>query len=274
MIAPTVGLYMVMATSMGMVPAVVSPVCDACATCDPESMKVHQRIIDLQSSPGLIGRRKAARALGNYDWRLYPEAAEALAGALLHDPRPLVRQQAASSLARMRPCLPTVHHAVAQAVREDSCLISRHAAKRALRAIDAALEKEEVIVFSDEREILLPAEIGPEILSPTTTIRPAPSPPPTISPFAPGAEYEVPTPSPVPPPSPRLEGPQTWSPPEPAFDRYDLGFTPYHGEIQPDVFDFPADSPPNVAWPSGSVFDRVTTFPRPNYASSLLGVQP
>ena len=267
---------MVMATSLGMVPALaVAPVWDDCATCDVESAEVHERIAELQSNSSLIARRKAARALGGYDWRLYPEAAEALAGALLRDPRPLVRQQAASSLARMSPCLPAVHLAVAQAAREDSCLISRHAAKRALKAIDKAHEREDAIVVSEEREILLPTEVGPEILAPTTTVRPAPLPPTTVSPFAPGAEYEVPTPAPAPPPSIRLEDSLPLTPPEPGLDRYNPSPAPYHGEVQPDAFfEFPADSPPNVAWPTNAEFAPLMMDPRPNYASSLLGVQP
>ena len=265
---------------MGMAPTVVTPVLDDCAACDMESMEVQERIVDLQSRSSFIARRKAARALGKYDWRLHPEAAEALAGALLHDPRPLVRQQAASSLARMKPCLPTVHLAVAQAAREDSCLVSRHAAKRALKAIDAAIDKGESIVILGEREVLLPTEPGLEIHSPTTTIRPAPLPPSTISPFAPGAEYEVPTSSTAPPPSIRLEDAEPWTPPQPGFDRYDPSPTPYHdhdhGEIQTGaVFEIPTDSPPRAAWPTDSGVAPLTIDPRPNYAAStLLGPRP
>lgn len=269
MIAPTVGLYMVLATSLGMVPAIAPPGWDDCAPCDVESAKVQEHIVNLQSRGSLIARRKAARALGNYDWRLYPEAAEALAGTLLHDPRPLVRQQAASSLARMRPCLPTVHSAVALAAADDSCLISRSAAKRALKAIDAAHEREEIIVVGEEREILLPTEFG------APTIRSGPLPPATVSPFAPGAEYEVPAPSPVPPPSIHFEDSIPLTPPEPGLDRYDPAPTLFDGEIQPSAFfEMPTDSPPNVAWPTNVELGPIPTFSRPNYASSLLGIQP
>lgn len=269
MIAPTVGLYMVLATSLGMVPTAAPPVWDDCAPCGVECAKIQEQIINLQSRKSFLARRRAARALGKYDWRLHPEAAEALAGALLHDPRPLVRQQAASSLARMRPCLPSVHSAVAFAADDDSCLISRSAAKRALRAIDAAHEREGAIVIAEEREIILPTEI---IESP---IQSEPLPPATISPFAPGAEYEVPAPSPVPPPSIRSGDPIPLTPPEPGLDIQVPDPAPFDGEIQPSAyFEMPDDSPPNVAWPSDMDLGPISKFPRPNYASSLLGIQP
>ena len=60
----------------------------------------------LQTAPHWMARRKAARALGKYDWKCHPEAAEALADALLHDDKALVRQEAAEALAKMKPCLP------------------------------------------------------------------------------------------------------------------------------------------------------------------------
>lgn len=269
MIAPTVGLYVILATSLGAVSTAAPPVWDDCAPCDVESAKVQEHIINLQSRKSLIARRMAARALGYYDWRLYPEAAEALAGALLHDPRPLARQQAASSLARMRPCLPTVHSAVAMAAADDSCLISRHAAKRALKAIDAALERDEPIMIVEEREILLPTEFE------STIIRSTPLPSTTGSPFAPGAEYEVPDPSPVPPPTIRSEDSIPLTPPEPGLDLYGPEGSSFDAEIHPSAyFEMPTDSPPNVAWPSNVESGPVLTFPRPNYASSLLGIQP
>ncbi len=275
MIAPTVGLYVVLAASTGMVPPAAAPIWDACAACDETRMEVQERIATLRSGSGLIASRKAARALGKYDWRLYPEAAEALADALLCDDRPLVRQQAASSLARMKPCLPSVRMAVAQAAHEESGLLARHAAKRALKAIDAAQAKEDVIVLPEEREIILPSAVEPELLAPTTTIRPAPLPPSTISPFAPGAEYEVPDPAPVPPPTIRLEDGRPLTPPWPDIDQYQPSPAPYHGEIQPDdAFEIPADLPPRAAWPADVEFSPAALDPRPNYARSLLGIQP
>jgi len=275
MIAPTIGLCVVLATSAGMVPPAVAPIWDACAACDETRMEVQERIATLRSGSGLIASRKAARALGKYDWRLYPEAAEALADALLVDPRPLVRQQAASSLARMKPCLPTVRMAVAQAAHEEPGLLARHAAKRALKAIDAAHAKEDVIVLPEEREILLPSAVEPEVLSPTTTVRPAPLPPTTISPFAPGAEYEVPAPAPVPPPSIHLEDARPLAPSWPDVDRYYPNPVPHHGEIQPDdAPEIPADFPPSAAWPADFTVPPAALDPRPNYARSLLGIQP
>lgn len=268
MIAPTVGLYVALAASMGTVPSVAAPIWELNATRDATCMEVHERIATLRSGSGLIASRKAARALGKYDWRLYPEAAEALADALLCDPRPLVRQQAAASLARMRPGLPTVQTAVAQAVEEERGLLARHAAKRALEAIDEAIEEEGSIV-------ILPGEGERELLLPTTSSRPAPLPPVTVSPFAPGAEYEVPAPAPVPPPSLHLEDSRPLAPPLPDFDEYYPSPAPYHGEIQPDdAFVIPTDFPQPAGWPTESWSAPVPRSPRPNYASTLLGVGP
>ncbi|MFO0888354.1 MAG: HEAT repeat domain-containing protein [Isosphaeraceae bacterium] len=105
-----------------------------CSVCEDESPEVARQIARLQSG-GWIGRRKAARALRVYDWKSHPEAAEALAESLTRDDCKLVRQEAAESLARMRPCLPTVHEAVARAARCDDSLLARHWARKALKAM-------------------------------------------------------------------------------------------------------------------------------------------
>ena len=71
------------------------------------------------------------RALGKYDWKCHPEAADALADALLHDDKALVRQEAAEALAKMKPCLPAAHEAVAKAARCDDCFLTRLWARKA-----------------------------------------------------------------------------------------------------------------------------------------------
>ena len=58
---------------------------------------MHEQITRLESCSGWMARRKAARALRKFDWKCHPEAAEALAGALLNDDCGLVRQEAATS---------------------------------------------------------------------------------------------------------------------------------------------------------------------------------
>jgi hypothetical protein len=107
---------------------------DECSACSDESPAVARQIARLQSA-GWLGRRKAARALQAYDWRNHPEAAEALAGSLADDDCSLVRQQAAESLAKMRPCLPEVHEAVTRAARSDPSLLTRCWARKAAKAI-------------------------------------------------------------------------------------------------------------------------------------------
>ena len=64
---------------------------------------MHEQISRLESCSGWMARRKAARALRKYDWKCHPEAAEALAGALLNDDCGLVRQEAAESLCQNAP---------------------------------------------------------------------------------------------------------------------------------------------------------------------------
>jgi hypothetical protein len=109
-----------------------------CEVCSDETPEVFKQIERLQSCSGWMARRKAARALRKFDWKCYPDAAEALAETLLHDGNCLVRQEAAASLARMRPCVPSVHEAVALAARCDASLLTRCSAKQALKALGSA----------------------------------------------------------------------------------------------------------------------------------------
>jgi hypothetical protein len=76
--------------------------------------------------------------LRKFAWKCHPEAAEALAGALLNDDCGLVRQEAAESLAKMRPCLPVVHEAVARAAKCDASLLTRCWSKKALKSLGKA----------------------------------------------------------------------------------------------------------------------------------------
>ena len=59
---------------------------------------------------------------------------------MLHDDKALVRQEAAEALAKMKPCLPAAHEAVARAARCDDCFLTRLWAKKALKAIGKSCE--------------------------------------------------------------------------------------------------------------------------------------
>ncbi len=293
MIAPTVSLYVVLAASVGMIHHGHQKDRNECVTCCEEQPGVQEQIAKLQSCSGWVTRRKAARALRKYDWKCHPEAVEALAGALLHDRQCLVRQEAAESLAKMKPRLPSAHQAVTQAARDDSSLFTRLTAKKALKAIgkscvetcsacdSGSMPGDGEWLFPDDRDFLSPPP--PTLNAPSRfyldePLAPAsfqaPIAPTTISPFAPGSGSAVSERPPVPPPSIHLEDTQTLTPPMPGFDRYDPSPAPYHGEIQPNDFDLLDAQPPRAEWPQRSTAPFAPAYRRPNYASSLLGIQP
>src|SRR4051794_35123613 len=156
-----------------------------CSICSDEDPAVLGYVMKLESAPHWIARRKAARALGKYDWKCHPEAAEALADALLHDDKALVRQEAAEALAKMKPCLPVAHEAVAKAARCDDCFLTRLWARKALKAIGKSCDADCSVcgpLGDDEIEPGLPIAPGPaaspmdssvEPPSPTIRIEPA-----------------------------------------------------------------------------------------------------
>jgi len=167
-----------------------------CTTCDEESPAVARQIHRLESA-GWMARKKAARALRSYDWKSHPEAAEALATALLHDDCRLVRQEAAESLAKMRPCLPTVHDAVARAARCDNSLLARHWAKKALKSLRKACvescsicEVEGPGAWRGDGPMILPGDSRVEALPPA--IVPIPDRSSGTSPFDPRSNPPLP----------------------------------------------------------------------------------
>jgi len=107
-----------------------------CLDCGEGDAVVQAKIEKLQSACLWTGRRQAARRLGHYDWREHPEIVDALVGALSSDRQGLVRQEAAASLGKMKPCLPVAHEALARAAADDRGPLVRHAAKKALKALD------------------------------------------------------------------------------------------------------------------------------------------
>jgi hypothetical protein len=258
------------------------------SVCSEENPAVLGQVMKLQTAPSWIARRKAARALGKYDWKCHPEAAEALAEALLHDDKALVRQEAAESLAKMRPCLPVAHEAVAKAARCDSCFLTRLWAKKALKSIGKSSCEEGCSICGpaegaeDDAALPIPPDSGPlpmdsavEPLAPTIRVEPTrPSEP---SPFQPG----------VTPPE-RSAVPL----PEALPERVPADGPPLEMPSLPPSNPAPAPGPgltgPMSSRPTPSRLEEESipirrldrpVFPvipgrRPNLAGSLLGVQP
>ena len=130
MITATMSAVLLLVSSVGVLPCGHGKVREECTVCAEETSAVHEQISRLESCSGWMARRRAARALRKFDWKCHPEAAEALAGALLNDDCGLVRQEAAESLSRMRPCLAVVHEAVARAAKCDASFLTRCWAKK------------------------------------------------------------------------------------------------------------------------------------------------
>src|SRR5262245_53454926 len=119
MITAMMSVLLVLGSTVGGSPCVHARLTGECSACVDESAEIQEQIGRLQSCRGWIARRKAVRALRRYDWKNHPEAAEALAEAVSNDDCGLVRQEAVQSLAKMGPCLPAVHEAVARAAKCD-----------------------------------------------------------------------------------------------------------------------------------------------------------
>jgi len=238
MITAMMSVLLVLGSTVGGSPCVHAKVPGECSICLDENPEVQEQIVRLQSCRGWMARRKAARALRRYDWKSHPEAADALAEAVLHDDCGLVRQEAAESLARMRPCLPSVHEAVARAAKCDSSLLARAWARKALKAIGKSCVAECSICGPGE-PVTVPAEgivegdvpfvggrqslplVPPAEPLPPTTLE-VPANPGARSPFTPRSRPPLPSPTlppepapsldPVPSPAPPLESPSLLPP--------------------------------------------------------------
>jgi hypothetical protein len=103
--------------------------------CGVESAKVATLIVTMQDCPRWRTRDNAAHALRRIDWQCHPEAAQALAATMLSDCEEEVREEAAESLAKMKPCLPEVHAALAHAAKCDPDHATRKWARRGLSSI-------------------------------------------------------------------------------------------------------------------------------------------
>ena len=206
MITATVSAVLLLISSGGVLPCGHGKFPEDCTICAGETSAVHEQITRLESCSGWMARRRAARALRKYDWKRHPEAAESLAEALLNDDCGLVRQEAAESLSRMRPCLPVVHEAVARAANCDTSLLTRCWAKKALKSLGKACVESCSIcgpghdAEGDEslplvpRAAPLPMDSTVEPLPPAQMI--VPGTPSEVSPFNPRVSPPLPSPAP------------------------------------------------------------------------------
>jgi len=243
MITATVSAVLFLISAVGVLPCGHDKVREECTICALETSAVQEQITRLESCSGWMARRRAARALRKYDWKCHPEAAEALAGALLNDDCGLVRQEAAESISKMRPCLPVVHEAVVRAAKCDSSLLTRCWAKKAVKSLGKACVEACSIcgpgdpVEGDEslplvpRSAPLPMDSAVEPLPPARMV--VPGTPSEVSPFRPGISPPVPSPAPgsgsLPPPDldegPVLESPSSPAPVAFPGPRPNLGWT-------------------------------------------------
>ncbi len=210
MITAIVSAVLLLVSPAGALPCGHDKVREECTVCAEERSAVHEQISRLESCSGWMARRKAARALRKFDWKCHPEAAEALAGALLNDDCGLVRQEAAESLSRMRPCLAVVHEAVARAAKCDASLLTRCWAKKALKSLGKAcadtcsicgpgdpVEGGDALPLAP-RSAPLPMDSAVEPLPLAPARMQVPANPSEVSPFSPRVSPPLPSPAPGP----------------------------------------------------------------------------
>ncbi|WP_165244814.1 HEAT repeat domain-containing protein [Paludisphaera soli] len=266
MMAATVSLYVVLAASVGTIHAGHASRQVECSDCGADFAAVEEQVVKLRTAPHWIARRKAARALRSYDWKQHPDAVEALSEAVRRDRQCLVRQEAAESLGKMKPCLPVAHEALSCAAKGDSSLIARLAAKKALKSVGKGcvepcdvcgpeMDGDVEFLPTIHRELGTPIEpTFPELvpdapgsllepLAPTSTVVPVPVPP-APSPFLPVPESPIPARPPVGLPRSHPEDALPLSPPEVPIDRYN----PNPAEPPPVPLGREA-FPPRAEWP-------------------------
>lgn len=112
-----------------------APAAACCDVCGVESAEVLTLITTMQNCPRWRARDNAAHDLRRVSWRCHPEAAQALAATMLRDCEEEVREEAAESLAKMKPCLPEIHAALARAAKCDPDHSTRKWARKGLDAI-------------------------------------------------------------------------------------------------------------------------------------------
>ncbi|AMV39027.1 HEAT repeat domain-containing protein [Planctomyces sp. SH-PL62] len=265
MTAATASLYLMLTATLGTIHGVHTRNQPDCHDCGAEQATVREEVGKLRTAKHWTARRKAARALRAHDWKQYPEAVEALSGALLNDRQGLVRQEAAESLGKMKPCLPVAHEALACASEKDSCLLARHAARKALKSVGKFCEEPCDVCGFDSigGETILPpigVESGEPEFSPlpetsfdvpATTLTPlgpdapeVPAAPLGSSPFVPNQELPIPPRPPVGLPRIHPEDDLPLIAPEAPIDRYN----PRPAEPPPTPLSR-VIPPPKPAWP-------------------------
>lgn len=225
MITAMMSVMLALGSTVGGSPCLHARESGECRVCEEENSEVQLQIERLHSCEGWMARCRAARALRRYGWKSHPEAADALAEALRHDDCGLVRQEAAESLAKLRPCLPFVHETVARAAKCDPCLLARAWAKKALKSIGKSCVAEcsicgpgETVIGEDQFDEVIPVVPGASPLPIDSSVDPLPPAilevpvgPAARSPFTPGSGSRPPLPSPTLPPA-RLESPDLLPP--------------------------------------------------------------
>ena len=176
-----------------------------CDVCGVESAAVATQIQRLLTCPNRHDRENAAARLRKFGWKCHPEIPAALVSAMLADCHEEVREEAAESLAKLKPCLPEVHAALARAVECDPDWATRHWARKGLKAIgkhcdapcDVCTPGIEIEPSFHAPVVVGPARVGPPVYDapipsePRLEVDPAPAVEPAPG-LVPGPEIPIP----------------------------------------------------------------------------------
>jgi hypothetical protein len=138
MIAPLCTLVLLAPAALGV--GHHAPVSGFCNACGIEPAAVMAEVTALQTCPRWRDRDRAAKALRRFDWNCHPVVVDALLKAMLHDCEEEVREEAAESLAKLSPCLPSVHEALERTARCDPDHSTRKWARRGLANLASRCE--------------------------------------------------------------------------------------------------------------------------------------
>ncbi len=185
-----------------------------CDLCGVETAKVQYELQRLHADPRWRQRDNAAHELRKFDWHCHPEILSSLVQAMLSDCEEEVREEAAETLAKLAPCVPEVHAALAKAANCDPDHATRKWARRGLDRLKTRCGAACSICGPVPTEFV--AGHGKTVISP-----PAPSPTVYIEPLptAPSSDplLELPPLQPI-PPSETIPAPSTTVPPLPPSD--------------------------------------------------------
>jgi hypothetical protein len=188
MVATTLGLALMLAPStVGGLFHRHKVGCDG--GCGAESAFVAAQIQTLQTCPRWRDRDRAAARLRKIDWQCHPEVVDALVVALLNDCEDCVRKEAAESLAKLAPCLPQAHEALARAAECAPDHGTRKWARKGLKALAKRCE--------GTCSVCVPAPFGPPV-PPTTIEEPVLMPTMGVGPVNYASAILGPPPAPVP----------------------------------------------------------------------------